>query len=100
MTVLGGDTLIKLTELVRHPSKIIKRLQAGKDEPSTRVIVTERGEPALVVQDYKAYTKMRDRLEKLEDEHHLSILKVRLAQPNRHIPFDEFAARVTGNVSD
>lgn len=74
MATVGGEKLIKVTEIRRNIKTVLDELEHGG--PASRVVLTTHGEPVAVLQDYAAYQAMLDRMNRLQ-------LQVGLAESRR-----------------
>jgi prevent-host-death family protein len=74
------NTKIRLSDFRRTAGDLIAQLKTAKTQQESRVVVTTRGKPAVVVQEYRAYQRLLELIEKMEREIHLVEAKKRILE--------------------
>lgn len=91
MATVGGEKLIKVTEIRRNIKSVLDEL--GHAGPDSRVVLMTHGEPVAVLQDYAAYQAMLDKMRELQ-------LQVGLAEARRRAELVERGEMETISLAD
>ena len=74
------NTKIRLRDFRRTADALIAQLKTATTQQESRVVVTTGGKPAVVVQEYGAYQRLLELVEKMEQEVHLAEAKKRILE--------------------